>query len=261
MNDKQKTMLGNDWGFALFPYNFEEAITKHCNYDYKREKIHNVLGVELGSLGKFWKFIEGVSYPKLQDGYLVINQQDKQSNACLVPLLKGVEKVTAYYKKGIKEFDTHTSIFKNIDVCTIDFSFDNPITKLEIHFNFDVVESLNIDIKTELFRKPNIDEKIELIKILNVNHSCGTDLVNIKFRKCSEKVALTKISLYDDKKQLMGTFSVDEGMFYKSITNLAYGKYYYKVQQIDKENNIIVETDFIEFVLAMPYYGKPFVCN
>ena len=28
-----------------------------------------------------------------------------------------------------------------------------------------------------------------------------------------------------------------------------------------KENNVIVETDFVEFVIRAPYYGKPFVCN
>ena len=74
-------------------------------------------------------------------------------------------------------------------------------------------------------------------------------------------VASTQITLFDDMVQLMGKFKVDEGMFYKSITNLAYGKYFYKAQQLDKENNVIVETDFVEFVIRVPYYGKPFVCN
>ena len=37
MTDEQKTMLGNDYGFAIFPYYFKEAITNHCSYDYKNE--------------------------------------------------------------------------------------------------------------------------------------------------------------------------------------------------------------------------------
>ena len=41
MNNEQKPMLGNDWGFALLPCHFSEAITSHCNYDYKYEKIDN----------------------------------------------------------------------------------------------------------------------------------------------------------------------------------------------------------------------------
>ena len=31
MTDEQKLMLGNDYGFAIFPYHFKEAITNHCN--------------------------------------------------------------------------------------------------------------------------------------------------------------------------------------------------------------------------------------
>ena len=50
-------------------------------------------------------------------------------------------------------------------------------------------------------------------------------------------------------------------MYYKSITDLAFGKYFYKVHQYDKNDNLIVETDYISFSLSAPYYGKPFVCN
>lgn len=59
---------------------------------------------------------------------------------------------------------------------------------------------------------------------LNVKHSCGTNLVTIKFANSTENVALTKISLFDSEKQLMGVFKVDEDMFYKSITGLAFEK-------------------------------------
>lgn len=93
MTDEQKTMLGNDYGFAIFPYHFKEAITNHCSYDYKNEKIDDVLVAELGSLGKFWKFIDGVSYLSIDDDKIVINQSKNQEVACLVPLLKGVEKI------------------------------------------------------------------------------------------------------------------------------------------------------------------------
>ena len=262
MNDEQRTLLGNDYGFAVLPYTFEEAITKHCNYNYKNEKIDNVLSADLESLGKFWKFIDGTTYVYLQeDDSLMIEQKEGQEVSCLVPLLKGVEKVIVYYKNDIKEYETHKSIFKNVDVCTIDFKFDNPIEKLELHFNYDIVEPLTINVKTTLYEKPVVDTSTELLKTLNATHSCGQALVNIKFQYCNDNVSYTKISLYDDNKQLMGTFKVDAGMFYKSITNLAYGKYFYKVAQYDKNNELILETDFISFSLSAPYYGKPFVCN
>ena len=257
MTKEQRAMLGSDYGFAILPYHFKEAITKHCNYNYKNEKIDNVLSADLGSLGKFWKFIDGTTYVYLEeDDSLMLEQKEGQEVSCLVPLLKGVEKVIVYYKNDFKEYETHKSIFKNVDVCTIDFKFDNQIEKLELHFNYNIVEPLTINVKTTLYEKPMIDTSTELLKTLNATHSCGQDLVNIKFQYCNENVSYTKISLYDDNKQLMGAFKVDAGMFYKSITNLAFGKYFYKVAQYDKENKLIVSTDFIEFKIFPTSYGN-----
>lgn len=261
MNNEQKTILGNDYGFAVLPYYFKESITEHCNYDYKNEKIDNVLDVDIGQLGKFWKFIDGVSYLQLSEDKIIIQQNKNQKSACLVPLLKGVEKIVVYFKNGQKEIETHKSIFKNVDVCVIDFDFCNEIKKLELHFNYEIVESLVIEVETKLYQEPIIDKTSELLQKLNIKHSCGTDLVTIKFANSTENVALTKISLFDSEKQLMGVFKVEDGMFYKSITDLAFGKYFYKVAQYDKIGNLIIETDFFEFIIAMPYYGKNQVVN
>lgn len=256
MNNEQKTILGNDYGFAVLPYYFKESITEHCNYDYKNEKIDNVLDVDIGQLGKFWKFIDGVSYLQLSENKIIIQQNKNQKLACLVPLLKGVEKIVVYFKNGQKEIETHKSIFKNVDVCVIDFDFCNEIKKLELHFNFDVVEPLVINVVTKIFEPVQDDNKEELLKQLKFSHSCGQDLITIKFQNCNNDVCITNISLYDDNKQIMGVFKVDEGMFYKSITNLAYGKYYYKLLQYDKDNSLIVESDFVEFKIVPPYYGN-----
>lgn len=257
MTNEQKALLGNDWGFALLPYSFEQSITNHCIYDYAKEKIENVTDLScLGKLGKFWKFIDGVTYLKLDNDTLTINQQKDQKEACLVPLLKGVEKIVVSYKNGIKTFETQKSIFKNVDVCAINFDFGNLINKLELHFNFDVVEPLVINVVTKIFEPIQVDNKEELLKQLKFSHSCGQDLITIKFQNCNDDVCITKISLYDDNKQIMGVFKVDEGMFYKSITNLAYGKYYYKLSQYDKDNSLIVESDFVEFKIMPPYYGN-----
>ena len=256
MTNEQKTLLGNDWGFALLPYSFEQSITNHCSYDYTQENIDNVTDLSyLCKLGRFWKFIEGVTYLKLDNDTLIINQQKDQKEACLVPLLKGVEKIVVSYKNGIKTFETQKSIFKNVDVCVINFDFRNLINKLELHFNFDVVEPLVINIVTKIFEPVQVDNKEEFLKQLKFSHSCGQDLITIKFQNCNDDVCITKISLYDDNKQIMGVFKVDEGMFYKSITNLAYNKYFYKIAQYNKDNNLIVESDFVEFQIMPPYYG------
>ena len=53
MTDEQKTMLGNDYGFAIFPYHFKEAITNYCSYDYKNEKIDDVADRRMGGADPF----------------------------------------------------------------------------------------------------------------------------------------------------------------------------------------------------------------
>ncbi len=163
MTDEQKIILGSDYGFALFPFSFKEAITNHCNYNYKNEKIDNVLTAELGRLGKFWKFIDGVSYLKFNNDKIKIEQKQNEEVACLVPLLHGVEKIVVYFNNGQKEVETHKSIFKNVDVCVIDFDFKNIIKKLEFHFNYEITEPLIVEVETELYQSPLKDEKHKLL--------------------------------------------------------------------------------------------------
>lgn len=261
MTKEQKEFIRYDYGFALLPYSFSEAVTNHCTYDYKKENIDNPLAVDIGSLGKFWKFIDKVSYPELTNDSIDIIQNENQNDSCLVPLFKGVEKVIAFFKNGEKEYKTSISIFNNLSVCAIDFNFDNEIKEIKLFFNYDIVEPLLIKVNTKPYKAPVLDERPLLLNKLNVKHSTGNDLITIRFSNANDKVAETRISLFDSSKQLMGVFKVDEGMLYKSISNLAYDTYFYKVSQFDKFGNEIIGTDFIQFRLIMPNYGKPTVCS
>lgn len=86
----------------------------------------------------------------------------------------------------------------------------------------------------------------------------GNDLVNIYFQPCREDYSRTEITLYKvdkNEKFMLSKYKVDEEVFFKSITGLAYGKYAYKVRQYTKKNDIIFETNYIEFNLSAPYYG------
>ena len=40
--------------------------------------------------------------------------------------------------------------------------------------------------------------------------------------------------------------------FYKSINGLAYGTYAYVIKQFDKKDNLLLETEYIEFSLKAP---------
>ena len=46
--------------------------------------------------------------------------------------------------------------------------------------------------------------------------------------------------------------TVENGIFFKSITGLAYGRYAYIVKQFDKSNSLLVETGYIEFEIKKP---------
>lgn len=145
----------------------------------------------------------------------------------------------------------------------IQLDFNHPIDNIKISFKLDLADSITIPLNFIKSDGKAYYEKIQkdnLLKKLNTSHSYGQDLITIKFQNCNDDVCKTKIVLYDENKQIMGEFEVDKGMFYKSITNLAYGKYFYKISQFDKDNNLIIESDIIEFNIRKPNYsGKGLV--
>ena len=172
------------------------------------------------------------------------------------------------YTQNNKVIDAYVKTQDDMTAFGIVIDFDNRIENIIIEFKYNMADPLTVKLDFQEADKNAFYARIEnarhedLIKKLSISHSCGQDLVTIKFQNCSDNVKYTKISLFDDKKLLMGEFKVDEGMFYKSITNLAYGKYYYKLAQFDSQNKLIVESDFEEFRLsASNYGGKNQVCN
>ena len=261
MTKEQKALLGNDVGIGLIPYSFKAAMLNHCKYDYKtNEKIDDVLSVPIGKLGKFWKFIEGTQYLNFSnENTLTIKQGMGQKFACLIPLLNGVESVTAFFKDGNKNYPLDISIFKSVAVCAIDFTFDNPIKKLILNFNYDLAEPLEITFEIDYYKEPEIDYRKLFLEKMNVKHSTGNDLVNIYFQPCCDKYARTEIVLYKDN-QMLAKYRVDDGAFFKSVTGLAYGEYEYIVKQYGKNDDLIIETAKIKFSISRPNYGgKPIV--
>lgn len=174
-----------------------------------------------------------------------------------------------YYIKDNNRIPLLSKSDEGLTAFGIKLDFDDKIDAIMVEFKNDMAEPLTFSLefvdanKEAYYDKIRQQENQDKLRKLNVSHSCGNDLVTIKFQNCSEYVAFTQILLFDDKKQPMGIFKADEGMFYKSITNLAYGKYFYKVEQYDRENNLIVSTDYNEFLISPPFYGggKMQVCN
>lgn len=173
---------------------------------------------------------------------------------------KNFEKIYYSDNKEVKEL-----LFKseeNLTCFGIQLNFNKPIENIKIFFNFNITDPITIPIhfvkadENEYYKNIEKERHISLLNKLNISHSCGQDLITIKFQNCNDDVCNTKITLYDDKKQIMGVFKVDEGMFYKSITSLAYGKYFYTLSQYDKNDNLIVESSCIDFIIKPPNYSS-----
>ncbi|HPO11743.1 MAG TPA: hypothetical protein PLM63_04115 [bacterium] len=62
---------------------------------------------------------------------------------------------------------------------------------------------------------------------------------------------MNSIDLFSNE-QIMATYKVEEGQYFKAIKDLAYGKYCYKVAQYDVNKTLIAETDYIKFSLSAP---------
>ena len=145
----------------------------------------------------------------------------------------------------------------------IKFSFKNNIADDYIN-NIEFIESD----KEQYYAKKEQERKETLIKNTQIKHSTGPDLVNIYFQPCNEQCVKTEIELWIAKgkrenhhgmlayvprliggepEQLMAKYIIEEGIYFKAINGLAKGVYGYKIKQYDKDNNIIMESEFNYF--------------
>lgn len=137
------------------------------------------------------------------------------------------------------------------------FDWSVPIEKVRFLVDNEFVEALEINIEYEFAdveaynKKQEQKRKNDLIKKASIKHSTGADLVNIYFQPCSSDYIRTEIALYRDG-LMLAKYKVDEESFFKSIGGLAYGTYSFIVKQFDRNDNLLLETEHIEFTLKSP---------
>ena len=137
------------------------------------------------------------------------------------------------------------------------FDWAVPIEKVRFLVDNEFVEALEINIEYEFAdveaydRKQEQKRKNDLIEKASIKHSTGADLVNIYFQPCSSDYIRTEIALYRDG-LMLSKYKVDEESFFKSIGGLAYGTYSFIVKQFDKSDNLLLETEHIEFTVKAP---------
>ncbi len=144
-------------------------------------------------------------------------------------------------------------------------SFDDKIESIRIVFVNNLADDLVIPVeyieadKEKYYSKIEKVKKDDLLAKAQIKHSTGNDLVNIYFQPCCEDYDNTTIILYWGE-QLMAKYKVDKEVFFKSISGLAYGTYYYELIQCNANGDELLHTEKIKFIISRPNYsGRP--CN
>lgn len=253
MTDNRELILGNNLTFAYYPFAFKEAIEKHCSYAYSDKEKSS-----LGAMGKYWKFIEGVEYLKVSENQITITQNKGVDSATVTIIVDGIESIDVYSKKGTRNIVLEKSIFNAYMVGNIEIDFKEPITQIKLNFRFELAEPLIIKVNTIFYSEPKVVEPNINEEKMNVKHRVGESLVNIFFQPVNERIIATKVELYlddNDGDQLIGTYYVKENMKFIAITELAYGKYKYKVVQTERQGKSI-SSETIPFSLNRPGKGS-----
>lgn len=167
----------------------------------------------------------------------------------------------------------------------IKVDFNDRIDAIKLSFIKNIADDVEITItyqeanKQAYIEKQKIIYKENLLKRAAIKHSTGESLVNIYFQPCADNYDHTEIFLFiPDKTEtvcvggphgpinqenalswaLIMKTTVENGVFFKSVPGLAYGRYAYIVKQFDKENKLLLETEYIEFELKKPRPANPY---
>lgn len=123
--------------------------------------------------------------------------------------------------------------------------------------------------KEQYYAKLEQERIYNLLTTAAIKVSTGADLVNIYFQPCCDEYDHTEIKLFVPKDyvtvggpygpvqkpsswSIIKKCDVPAEDFYKFINGLAYGKYAFILKQSDKNNQLLLETDYIEFSIEEP---------
>ena len=158
---------------------------------------------------------------------------------------------------------------------SLELNFEKRVEKIKLTFTDNIVDEYIFSVqyieadKVLYYQKQAESRRNNYIESAQIKHSTGNDLVNIYFQPCCSDYEYTEIYLYIPQDyvtvggpygpvkkpsswQLFKKCKVPSEDFYKSINGLAYGTYAYVVKQFDKKDNLLLETEHIEFSLKAP---------
>lgn len=207
------------------------------------------------------------------------------------PFIKSVETVKSSIRFEISPAQTEKEIKRNSHSYKetetqfiIKADFNDKINRIILKFTNNIADDFEFniaykyaDVNAYNLRQEQL-KKEQFMQRAAIKHATGESLVNIYFQPCSEDYDHTEITLYvpnkTETKKVGGpsdpvqktnvlswtkimSSAIENGTFFKSINGLAYGRYSYKVKQFDKNSNLLLATDFIEFELTAPIPINP----
>ncbi len=201
----------------------------------------------------------------LCDEKIIITQaEDITKTKYTLRIVSGCAEKIYAIKGGIKlelhyEESPQSKIKRPLAIFSCPIDFDDRIDSIEIQFKYDVADSLMIPVvfeeadKETYYAQKAKENRNTLIKAARVKHSTGADLINIYFQPCCNEYEKSVIFLYHEE-TLIAKYNVDKDMFFKSISGLAYGVYYYELAQYNSNDAEIVKTDKIKVVISKPNF-------
>lgn len=176
-----------------------------------------------------------------------------------------IEDISVFENGGWKKIELSSYAQQPLSAYKIIINFSKRIEKIKFRFKNNLADDYILNLKyveadkEKYYAKQAQQKKDDLLKTASIKHSTGNDLVNIYFQPCCNEYERTEITLFKDN-QMLAKYKVDDGVFFKPISGLAYGDYEYIVKQYGKDNKILLETAKIRFSICRPNYGgKPVI--
>jgi hypothetical protein len=151
------------------------------------------------------------------------------------------------------------NILSEENVYSFILDFEKRNQKIILKFTDGIAHDLELPIRYIEKDKNAWDEKVrqkqwnELEAVADISFSTGPSLVNIYFKPCNENYCRTTIEMYTANNQLtkieklMGSFEVDEKMYFKSITGLAFGRFGFRILQYSKDDILLLKSSYYYF--------------
>lgn len=168
-------------------------------------------------------------------------------------------------KSGWEKVNVSNFGERQLPIYKIVLNFNDRIDSLKLCFKNNLADDYIIKFeyieadKTAYLIKLMEQKKADLLKTASIKHSTGNDLVNIYFQPCCDEYERTEITLFKDN-QMLAKYKVDDGVFFKSISGLAYGNYEYIVKQFGQNDKLLLETAKFQFSInRLNCGGKPVI--